>query len=226
MSKILATKLSLLKTIDGRWYIIWGSIYVSFLSLDILFPSSSGSSIIKYTGIFLCLIYAYQRSRKDHLLILALLFTLLADTILVWTNQFVFGIFVFCFAHFFHMTRFAKTSPKFLLMFYLIVVSIFLFATLHDIPAVYAIAFVYAMSLLTNVFLSIRWYRHDRKNPHAFAAAIGFILFLLCDTSVAIQHFSDQGVFTPFLFPIATYLVWLFYYPSQVLISNSSTLKQ
>ena len=218
MSKVT----SAIKAIDHRWFIIWGLVYATFLVLDIFWPTYQGVSVLKYAGIFLCLAYAHHRSNHDTLLTLALFMTFLADTILIWTTQFVFGIFVFCFAHFFHIIRFTKTSPRFLIFYYLIIVSVFLFILLQDVPPIYAIAFVYAISLTTNVILSIRLKYHHRKSPAALFACIGFILFLLCDICVGFQFLSGEGVFPQAIYAPATYLVWLFYYPSQIFISNSS----
>jgi hypothetical protein len=104
------------------------------------------------------------------------------------------------------------------------VISIFLYAVVIGVPPLYAMGAVYAISLLANVFFALRWLIRDPHNPRARAAGIGFILFLLCDISVGIQYFSSIGTLLPaFLYPISTYLVWLFYYPSQILLSNSST---
>ena len=208
---------------DRRWLILWALIYTSFLIIDIINPTSPIASLIKYLGIFLVIIYAHRKFRTDHLLILALLFTFLADTILIWTHQFVLGIFVFCFAHFFHIARFTKTAPKFLVPFYLIITSIFCFAIILGLPPIYSIAFVYALSLAANVLLSSRWHKSEPKNPAGLYAALGFLLFFFCDLFVGIQYLASQHIAPTALYGIATFFVWLFYYPAQILISNSST---
>jgi len=46
--------------------------------------------------------------KKYYFLELALGFTLLADTILAINNTAIIGVFVFCFAQFFHLTRLKK----------------------------------------------------------------------------------------------------------------------
>ena len=213
-----------LKALDKRWLTVWTIIYLSFLTIDIIDPSSPIASVIKYFGILLVVVYAHKTARADNLLLLALLFTFLADTILVWTNYFVPGIFVFCFAHFFHIARFTKSSPKLLITFYLIITSIFCFALIQGLPPVYAIAIVYALSLATNVVLSSNWHKSNPKNPQALLAAIGFLLFFFCDLFVGIQYLSSQHIVPANLYGLATFLVWAFYYPSQILISNSSNL--
>jgi len=224
MFKKALADLKRIRSVDWRWLVIWIAIYASFLFLDILAPGFLGATLIKYAGLFLCLVYAYQKFRTDTLLILALLLTLLADTILVWTPWQVPGVYCFVFAQFFHIARFTLAQPKSLIVFFIIVLLAFLAAITQGIPPIYAIAFIYASALLLNVFLSISWYRRDKHNFHARCATYGFLLFLACDLSVALQYLAINNVLPTIILPVVSYLVWLFYYPSQVLISNSSDL--
>ena len=226
MLKKILGDLKRIRVVDWRWLVIWITIYASFLFFDIFSPGFIGSTLIKYIGIFLCLIYAYQKFRTDTLLILALLFTLLADTILIWTPFYVPGVYAFVFAQFFHMARFTKTHPKTLAGFFLLVFIVFISGVIQGIPPIYVIAFIYATTLLLNVALAISWYHHDRDNFRARCACLGFILFLACDTSVALQYLAlDHVIMSAIILPVVSYVIWLFYYPSQVLISNSSNLK-
>lgn len=212
---------------DRRWLIIWLLIYVSFIALDIFRPHFRGATLIKYVGIFLCLIYAYQKFRRDHLLILALLFTLLSDTVLMWIpGAEIIGVFSFCFAQFFHTARFTKTAPKFLIIYFASIFSLFLFGVLLGFPPIYCIAAVYAVSLLMNVRLAYRWRKSSPDNPRALYAAAGFFLFVACDVCVGISYLAENSVFPLALAPVSSIMVWVFYYPSQVLVSNSSNLNQ
>ena len=224
MLKKMLGDLRRIPEIDRTWLVIWCVIYISFLGLDIVAPQFWGATVIKYAGIFLCLVYAYRKFSHDHLLILALLFTLLADTILVWTSWEVLGVYAFCFAQFFHTARFTRSHPKFLIFYFLAIFLMFAFAILQGVSPIYAIAVIYALSLLTNLALSFSWFSHDRNNFRARCAFYGFILFVACDLSVATQHLILDGLLPMAILPVASYLVWLFYYPSQVLISNSSNL--
>lgn len=222
MIRKLLESLSRVNQVDLHWLIIWCTIYLVFLTLDLIIPNFWGATLLKYTGIFLCLIYARKKFPTDHLLFLALLFTLLADTILVWTNWEIPGVFCFCFAQFFHITRQARSQPKLLIAYFISVTLAFIFAVLQGIPPIYAIAGIYAFSIVANLILASTWHRRDRHNFHATCALIGFLLFIACDACVATQHLIIDGIFTPSLLPLISYLVWLFYYPSQILISNSS----
>lgn len=224
MFKKAFNDLKRVKYVDWHWLVIWALIYVSFISLDIFFPHFRGTALIKYIGIFLCTIYAYQKYRSDTLLILALLFTFLADTVLVWTPWAIPGVYIFCFAQYFHLSRFTKGQPKSLITFFLITFLIFVAGTIQGFPPIYVIAAVYASLLIINLSLTISWYRHDKNNFHARCAMYGFILFICCDICVGIQFLTYESVFPAAILPVVSFLVWLFYYPSQVLISNSSNL--
>jgi hypothetical protein len=215
-----------LPEVDRTWFAIWCVIYISFLGLDFVAPEFWGATLIKYVGIFLCVVYAYQKFPADYLLILALLFTFLADTILVWTDWAILGVYAFCFAQFFHIARFTRSQPKFLIFYFLGVFLVAAFAVLQGVSPIYAVATIYGLSLLGNLCLSFSWYRSDKNNFRARCAFYGFALFLLCDVSVATQYLARDELLPVVILPLVSYLVWMFYYPSQVLISNSSNLEE
>jgi hypothetical protein len=48
----------------------------------------------------------------------------------------------------------------------------------------------------------------------------------MCDINVAMSYLSVTGVIPFFIARFANFFAWLFYYPSQVLISNSSIITQ
>lgn len=209
--------------IHPLWLITWASIFVSFAILDLIFPGSPTVTVIKVTGIFLNLAFGFIIAPKDHLLQLALLFTLLADAILVLDNTSMDGVVVFCIAQFFHITRFAGTQPKSLILYFLLIILAFFFSIINDIPPMYGLAFIYALSLGANLVFSQRLWHHE-ETGHAACAALGFVLFALCDLCVATSYLSLTAVLPTVLLAPANYLAWIFYYPSQVLIANSSTL--
>ena len=51
---------------DEKWFLIWITIFVGFIGLDIIAPGYWGSSLLKYAGIFLCVVYANQKYEKDY----------------------------------------------------------------------------------------------------------------------------------------------------------------
>ncbi len=214
---------SLLDT-DRRWIAIWLLTYFTFLILDIFFPGFRGSALLKYAGIFSCIVYAYQRSRKDAALILALFLTFLADTILVWTNWEVFGVTIFSFAQFMHISRQADKPPKAILGFSIVLILLYTFARIAGFSSIYAIGMIYATELIINVGLSVQRYNKHKRQLSARCGFYGFLCFIACDTCVGIRHLALDGVFTPKVLALASFLVWFFYFPSQILLANSSTL--
>lgn len=213
--------LKYLKTIDRRWLVTWLFIYVGFILLDLLFDDFVGETILKLTGIALCAVYAYQKFKKDSLLVIAMAFTMLADVILAVNNTAIIGVFTFCFAQFFHTARLQKTKPSFLAFYFAVVVIIFFVAVSLGIDPMYAISGIYAYGIFSNFYLAIRWYSAGRSTA-SICAAVGFFLFVCCDICVALSYLGLTGVL-PFIFKrIGDFSSWVFYYPAQVLISNSS----
>ena len=249
-------------TIDRIWLIIWGTIFTSFVLLDSFFQSNYadrdvfyqftfgphpitipvvqngtfiGVTILKYTGILLSYFYARKKFKEDYILHIALLFTLLADTILTFDSISVFGVFAFCFAQYFHIARFAKVRPKFFIGWTFFVLLLLIFGWFNQIPDIYILAFIYGSSLFQNLILTHRWWKQSKKSSGisqtldreiiaSTCAFSGFVLFILCDLNVAISYLSVTGTLPIELARHANFFAWLFYYPSQVLISNSSMM--
>ena len=210
--------------VDTTWFAVWISIYIGFLLLDVITaPDFWGSSLLKYAGIFLCSIYAMQKYDRDHKLVLALFFTFLADTILVWTSYEIAGVFVFCFAQLMHFLRLAKLERKYLLFFAAIVSGLVIYGGYRQDNLLYVLATMYGLLLFTNLALSIRRYREHNKDFRARCAMHGFIMFVCCDVCVGLRHLMLDGIIPGQFLPLIAFLVWVFYYPSQVMLANSST---
>ena len=209
--------------VDPHWLIIWVTIYVAFLCMDIFLPGFAGSPLLKYIGIFLCVVYANQKYHTDYNLQLAILFTFLADTILVWTPYTIAGVYVFCFAQFMHLTRLTKL-PYISLCIYAGGLSLFFaLAIANGLDPIYAVATVYGIQLICNVVMSVKLWRANSKHFRTRCAFYGFIAFLCCDICVALRFLALDGALPAAIIPTVAFLVWVFYYPSQVLIANSST---
>ena len=210
--------------IDANWAVIWMSIFACFLILDIFFPGWPGTSLIKYTGIFLCVIYAYTKYNDDTMLTLALLFTFMADTVLVWTNWLVAGVYIFCFAQFMHLLRLCKARLEYIFAWAAFVSVAFAAAVIQGCKPIYAIACIYGLILVSNLYFATNHFLRRKADFKARCAFYGFIAFFCCDFCVAMRFLSLDGQLPTSVLPIASFLVWIFYYPSQVLIANSSTM--
>lgn len=203
-----------------------------------------GTTLLKYIGIILSFIYARKKFPKDYILQIALAFTLLADTILTFDQVSRFGVLAFCFAQYFHLARFAKIKPKYFVGYTLMMLLVLIFANLAKIEDMYALAFIYAFSLGGNLYLTHQWWtkvkakrpktfipktereKYDRELVASTCAFWGFFFFILCDMNVALSYLSVTGTITPEIARYANFFAWLFYYPSQVLISNSSVITE
>ena len=163
--------------IDTSWFAVWMVIYSGFILLDIFMPGFWGSMLLKYTGIFLCVVYAHKKFPTDVLLSVALLLTFCSDTILVWTPFEWLGVFVFCFAQFMHTIRLTKASWKTIAFYAGGLISAYLIARLRGIDALYAIAGFYAITLVMNVAIAIRNYRRIRKILERAARFMVFCVF-------------------------------------------------
>ncbi|MBR6134633.1 hypothetical protein IKQ38_04100 [Candidatus Saccharibacteria bacterium] len=211
---------------DKRWLIVWIFIYVGFLTLDIFFPGYWGSALLKYTGVFLCVVYAYKKYRNDTKLILALFLTLLADTVLVWTDMTVLGVFIFCFAQFMHFLRLTRLNKKHLGAFTLVISLLTIVSAFRGDEIIYSLAALYGGLLISNLAMSASRFHEDRQNICARCAFYGFIAFLGCDLCVGLRYVMLDGAMPADILPIIAILVWAFYYPSQVLLANSSLHKE
>lgn len=218
--------LSYFRQIDKIWRLIWLFIFAGFLSLDAFFPGFFGITFLKLLGIGLCLVYVIQKHREDYLLQLAFAATFIADLLLAVNNTSLFGVFTFALAQFIHFSRLARLKTRSICIIGVLITIFFVATAAFGSYSIILMGSVYAFFLINNLILSYKWYKSARgakKNP-AFCAAAGFLFFALCDLCVAGSFFSSLHAL-PFIFKrLFDYFAWAFYYPSQVLISNSSKI--
>jgi len=263
-----------LKTIDKNWLTTWVIIFVGFIVLDLAFQlfyrDSSfyssiefgkhivnlpivdhgtfiGVTVLKIAGIFLSFVYAFSKFRKDYTLQIALLFTFLADILLLLDNSSAVGVFVFCLAQYFHLARFKNFNPKYFIFYNFFLASVIIIAHFTFIPSIYILGFIYAITLLLNIYTTHYWHKKSERELFEFkdnnqntpdsnqkltrlartkissdCAFFGFLLFLFCDINVALSFIARTHFAPVVLVKLFNFFAWAFYYPSQVLISNSS----
>ena len=204
--------------------IIEAVIYAAFVFADF---SGNDSTPIKYAGIVLCLIYAVlSLNGKDHVfLCVAFVFTLVADWfLLVKNSDYVFGVAAFIVAQTVYFLRLVSLGVNIKrtivdrLVVTIAAISSLFAANLADwLTALVAIYFV---ALVANCVDSYTLFKNGAKNK---LFAMGLTLFILCDVSVGLNNISayfDVSAIK-WLIKAATYLMWIFYLPSQVLIALS-----
>lgn len=216
---------SLRTLFPAPWPAIWAWIYLTNIVLGLIEPNSTILMLTRISGIFLCLIYTIRQFSKDHLLHLALLTTSIADVFLAANNTATIGIFAFLITQIIHLVRLdgsQRARTPFLILCAIGALTLIGNFYFQNIQIIYVICGFYLAVILMNVYFSYQWYLHSPKNPHAFMALSGFILFLCCDICTAISYLALNNLFAAFFYVPANYLAWLFYYPSQILISNST----
>ncbi len=206
------------------WPAIWAWIFMAIIVLGIFMPNSTIITVIKLSGILLCLLYAYQSFPEDRLLQLALLCTFIADTILAINNIADGGLIFFLAAQLIHLYRLEPQRRRPIAIIFAIISVIAIASDLifKFAPLIYVICAFYLQTIIMNIIVSWRWHRHHPKEPLSLYSLIGFGLFLACDICVGISYLSLTGTFSPILYMPANFFAWFFYYPSQILVSNSS----
>lgn len=244
-----------------------GFIYLDFTRID----NFTTSNAMKFISILMCFLFVLfplennsfsciglsfkilKNNRPIYysldiiLLRFALVFTLISDYFLLFTDKIIPGLFTFILVQMIYLYRICrwkmrtepirKTKGVFLLhlvrnflstifiyillMVFPLIVNIKVFNGGHFIVI---IASFYFVSLFFNLIDSIILAGKTRSK-HIKMFAIGLFLFLLCDINVGLFNLADfvkiQSHNYLKLYTIAANAMWFFYLPSQVLISLS-----
>lgn len=224
------------------------TLYFLILIIDVLYGniSSNISILLKYLCILLCFSISlligkdYIYKEDCFLLQTGLFFTLCADFCLLIKNNFICGILFFCGVQSIHIIRYSKSiNSKYTkskisnknriiikaLIISLLVILILIIPSLNE-KILFIIGIIYAALLLTSTFRGIKTINHSvYPKRNAYLIGIGMILFLLCDTNVALnfilQNYQIGSLSTMNIKFLVSYLIWLFYIPSQLLLSLS-----
>lgn len=194
---------------------------------------TSGGDLLVYScflSIVLCFVHALIHiKRGDKLLAAGLACTVMADLCLVVCSpaQRLWGMVFFLAAQSLYAIRLhrqIKSKALLIIRISLTVVALAVTAiVLKDATdALALVSLCYYANLIMNIVTSFARFRQNKL------LAIGFVLFLLCDTVIGLQvacggylpieegTLLHQIIFMPFN------LAWFFYLPSQVLISLST----
>ncbi len=207
-----------------HWLTLWVIIYALILIVGIFSQKGTIITIIKLTGVLLCSVYSIAVFPCDKLLQFAMMTTFVADCLLAINNISVIGLMVFFIAQIIHLYRLStiKNRPY---IFVLSVIGLFIIACgihFNLIPPIYIVVVFYAIALISNIIASRRWQKRQPRSLYANAALIGFLLFGFCDLCIVVSYLSLIEILPAFLYGPANFFAWFFYYPSQILVSNSS----
>ena len=175
----------------------------------------------KFAFISCCLIIALLSSsrcvcKKDWgLLSGGLGFTVLSDYFLVIQQEHLIGVAAFCFVHVCYILRAVEFNKRTLSLLYAFG---FLWAIVFILEVVIAMAVIYACLFAVNIYVNAKTRRYKLNY---FLVMTGLVLFALCDMNVMLFNLP-QYFGTAKIFPNAFLLIWVFYLPSQLLLSLSA----
>lgn len=225
----------------NMFFIVIIIIVYMLIILSFLFPFLKLSQYKNYM-FFLCICLSFLISLrltssnwidyKDALLLkLGLLFTVLADYFLIFTQDIIIGICFFCLTQSLYIIRYlSQINTKIKFKYFKTPFIIFLFSFLiysiynKQFNFVYLISIVYIHLLMLSVYLALKLIKNS-KYPYKnrLLIALGMLLFLLCDINVGLTYIFSNcvDISYSFLSYITFPLIWIFYIPSQLILSIS-----
>lgn len=212
------------------------ALYLSFLFIDKgIFVTRIDSSALKYASISLCLafsLYCLIRKRKmvNCFIPIALVFTLISDYFLLFnTNQnlYVYGLITFIITQliYFAFILYLRKSKlellinllvRFLLTIAALVVAFYL--NYSDVLTI--LALVYFVELLSNFLYATFLIKLDKEY---LIFSLGLLLFIGCDINVGL---NNVHLFEGIDYSLVNFLMWVFYLPSQLLLSLTNFIAQ
>jgi len=174
---------------------------------------------------FFALSFSYRRyalSKTDALLLrAAMIFTLLADFCMLIAGKNTLGVVFFCCVQFIYNYRFTNGKRAVALAAAIAVLA----AALLFVPAAAKLAsrekaaVVYAACLFFSVSGALLAFRRKKyPRPNNYLVLAGMLLFFLCDVSVMLFNLDlPQSARDA-----AETLIWVFYLPSQLMLSLSA----
>lgn len=213
------------------FYGLTSALYVAFLLLDAC-NRYDVSTYVKYTSIIICFAAALYVgiSHKIILIIITASLTLFADTFLLLIDDYyIAGVTAFALVQTMFAMYIAPTYLAFRLRVasYSIVLALILPASGFDLTALIS-AWSYVNLIFNVIYLLFKIHSGRHFDKHLTMFAVGMILFLACDTCVGLSNLGTYvpGFITSKSLSAATYLMWVFYLPSQVLIVSSFSVNQ
>ena len=198
------------------------ALYLGFLALDLLRPGSGWALLLKYGAVALCFLAALDRAGTEdgRLVCAALAFTLAADWFLLILDSFYLaGVACFCVVQAIYLLRLHRWGAGLLwpLRVGLTVAALAVAALLRALEPLTAVTLCYFAELACNTVSALRLGRRGR------CFGLGLLLFVGCDLCVGLHNLAAflPVVDTGPLFSFAQVGMWLFYLPSQVLITLS-----
>lgn len=217
-------------------------LYLTFLVLDLLQTAHTLSNILKYIAIWLCLIFAglsYRKIKNKKMVFMhvILLFTVIADTFLLFSKHFEVGVLSFIIVQILYSRKIKAICKDGCKLYMVEILSItFIWNILilvlkneMDLTPVIALAGLYFLLFTGNLIriwcqaFKFRNIEDERVKQQIIIVTIGLTLFYFCDINVGLNFMQNGGDFSlGFMNKLASAagtLIWFFYLPSQVILT-------
>ena len=206
-------------------------LYTLFLYFDFNDINIEISNWLKYFGIIICFlaslipIFSKNSAKPHYFLPLSLFITLVSDYFLLINtdkNLYIFGVVIFIIvqlSYFIYIETLKKNKTSFLIsLIFRIILSSILIIVLSIIrfDLLSIVSACYFVELLMNFITSLSLIK---INKYFLIFSIGLLLFIGCDISVGL---TNLDLFEGHIKNLVSNLMWIFYLPSQVLISFSN----
>lgn len=209
-------------------------IYFLFITLDILNKTTGNyySVVLKYGSIIIFFLTSTMIDKSSNpisifFLRVALFFTLCADTCLLILGYYKLGVCFFIIVQTTYIIRhsyLSRMNKKLLLIPAIIIFALPMI--LNQIKpekldtSLFNLGIIYGILLIASVLVA-------QKNSKIIAW--GMIFFFLCDINVALSYICEAYPITFLNIPLEylfNFLVWVFYLPSQLLLTLSGIEKE
>lgn len=206
-------------------------LYTLFLYFDFNDINIEISNWLKYVGIIICFltslipIFSKNSAKSQYFIPFSLFFTLVSDYFLLINtdkNLYIFGVVIFIIvqlSYFIYIETLKKNKTSFLIsLIFRIVLSSMLIIILSilQFDLLSIVSACYFVELLMNFITSLSLIK---INKFFLIFSIGLLLFIGCDISVGL---TNLDLFEGHIKNLVSNLMWIFYLPSQVLISFSN----
>jgi hypothetical protein len=160
-------------------------------------------------------------SKDKHLVQGTRFFTLIADFFLVILNNCEFGIAAFCIVQTIYIIRHsAMCKVKRIRLLFLVPINLILGFVVYQLKlqglnkTLAVLVAIYGCLLITSLYLAFK--------TRQYIIGGGMVLFFMCDANVALYNIitRTQNSFSQAEFIIG-FLIWLFYLPSQLMLTLS-----
>ena len=187
-----------------KFIIVESIIYLTFIIFDLL---KMDSTYIKYLGIIFCFLYSFLNAKKFQSI--SMFFTLIADMFLLVLNRYYeIGVLSFIVVQIIYILFIKNNNEKYFVSFLIFRFVVLFLGTLilcliKNLSPLNFLVITYFSNLLINTIES-----YTIKNN---ILSLGLTLFVCCDICVGLHNILPHET-------IASFLMWVFYLPSQVLI--------